>query len=136
MAYHNNPQRLDAHEAARMMCARRDEFHEILRIARSAVDMQIKDAARYGAGYIHYTVPRSMWGRSRYDPNILGRALAMELAESGYDIQGNTLRFKISWESLVHGRDAEPLYIYAFNKEKRDDRSYQRHKIVPPKRKR
>jgi len=89
--------RLTAQSARDLLNMKKESFFKSLSIIRQMCDTLIKDASRRGKDMIQFDVPPSVFARESYDPRVMGRALAEQLYEDGFNVTGSTLHLKISW---------------------------------------
>jgi hypothetical protein len=89
--------RLTAMEARDLMNIKKESFERTLSAIRQMCDINIKDASRRGQHFLSFDVPATVWGRDGYDHQTMGRTLAEQLFEDGFDITGTTVKLMISW---------------------------------------
>lgn len=90
--------RLTAAEARELQSTKREEFANTLGTIRQMADSNIKDASRRGEGSIVFEVPLTVFGKGSYSRKAMGRALAEQYYEDGYDVTGTCLKLVIKWE--------------------------------------
>lgn len=102
-----NTVRMTAQEARDMLGMKKDSFLRTLGIIRQMCDSSIKEACRRGRDCLKFDVPPTIFAREYYDPRAMGRELAKQLYEDGFDVQGTVLHFTISWSTDDGGSDHE-----------------------------
>lgn len=98
--------RLTASEARDLMNIKKEAFVKTLGILRQMADSNIKEASRRGRDYLDFDIPQSVFGRESYDPRAMGRALAEQYYEDGYDVTGTPLKLNIKWTDSSKDADS------------------------------
>ena len=136
------PMRLTASEARDLMNLKKDAFYKTMGILRQMADTSIREASRRGRDGITFDVPASVFGRESYDPRSMGKALAEQYYEDGYDVTGTPTKLKIRWPDST--RDGDDI---KFARQQDDDQAqaqgtalpftaaFQRQLAAPPARK-
>jgi hypothetical protein len=89
--------RLTADEARDLMNIKKENFDKSLSVVRQMCDVTLRDASRRGQCSMRFDIPISIWGRDSYDQHTMGRALASQIFDDGFDVTGTTSRLNISW---------------------------------------
>lgn len=89
--------RLTAQSARELLNVKRESFYKSLGIIRQMCDAIIKDTSRRGKDNITFDIPPTVFAHESYDPKSMGRALAEQLYEDGFNVTGTTLHLNISW---------------------------------------
>jgi hypothetical protein len=101
MSFYDTSQRADvrftATDARDILNVKREGFAKTLGIIRQMCDICIKDTSRKGLDCVAFDLPTGIFGRDNYEPKTMGRELAEQLYEDGYDVTGSVLELKISW---------------------------------------
>lgn len=93
-----NPNKtLSAERARELMVSSQENFDESLAIIRHICDHEIEEAAQKHRSSIMFSVPQSLFGREEYSISNMGKRLAMQLHDDGYDIEGSSKSFRITW---------------------------------------
>ena len=106
--------RLKASEARDLMTLKQESFLRTLGLIRQMCDTVIKETSQSGkAHFIEYDVPRSIFGCEAFDQSVMGKALAKELYEDGYDVKGTSKKLRISWASPEDDTDELPVSVHS-----------------------
>lgn len=110
--------RLTAQEARDLMCIKKECFTKTLSIIRQMCDISLRDTSRRGSSSMQFDVPQTVWGRDSYDHHSMGKALAKQLFDDGFDVTGTTTKLLISWgsqgEETVALSNSKPIYGLTF----------------------
>lgn len=99
--------RLKADDALDMATVKHEAFNRTLTAIRSMVDDRIKEAAINGRKYVTADIPSNVWGMESFSQVEMSRALARQLYEDGYTVDGTYRRFVVSWEPRAREDDAD-----------------------------
>lgn len=101
--------RLTAQEARDLLNIKKESFEKTLSIIRQMADSSVQDVSRRGHSEVKFDVPLLVWGRDSYDQGTMGKALAEQLFEDGFDVTGTTSRLIISWKVAPVGEQTQPI---------------------------
>ena len=106
--------RLKASDARSMMTLKQENFNKTLGIIRQMCDNLIRETSQSGkTTFIEYEVPKTVFGCDSFDQGTMGKALAKELYEDGYDVKGTAKKLKISWGDPDDQTDYLPVSVHS-----------------------
>jgi hypothetical protein len=86
-----------------MITVKKEAFNRALDMVRHMCDDMIKECSRKGYDSLDFEVPRSIFTQDAYDPKSMGRALAEQLFEDGYDVTGTSTHLHVQWSDTATG---------------------------------
>lgn len=89
--------RITADEAAEIAESKTYAFEKTLKVIRSIIDGDIRNAAKLGKKSTRVTIPTTVFGHENYDINAMGRAVARQLFEDKFTVTGTCASLIISW---------------------------------------
>jgi hypothetical protein len=89
--------RFTAEEARDIMDLKKECTEKTLTMMRHMCDATLKGASERGQHQMTFDIPTTMWGREAFDQHEIGRQLAEQLYEDGFDVTGTTNKLNISW---------------------------------------
>jgi hypothetical protein len=101
--------RLTAQEARDLMDIKKESFEKTLSIIRQMCDVTMRDSSRRGIGNMKFDVPQTVWGRDGYNQHAMGKALAEQLFDDGFDVTGTTTKLNISWGAVDAADGDRPI---------------------------
>lgn len=117
--------RLTAQEARDLMNIKKESFEKTLSIIRQMCDVTMRDVSRRGNSNMKFDVPQTVWGRDGYNQHAMGKALAEQLFDDGFDVTGTTTKLNVAWgaeendeESVVTGKVISGLSLASKERKK------------------
>jgi hypothetical protein len=107
MAADGNGMRMTAEEARNLLHMKKESFLKTLSIIRQMCDTSIKEACRRGRDRVKFDIPITLFAREYYDPKTMGKELAQQLFEDGFDVVGPTpLHLTVTWSKSTSDGEA------------------------------